>query len=132
MARLRSHITEKEAFCRCGCGLKPSEDWLDTVNIFLDLYGKPVGISTMYRCKKYNKRIGGVKDSPHQYSKSDLGGADIKCRSPKSRDRIIYIAMAMKHLGFLNQIEVCNYHIHIAKVPKSHRLAGLMNWGKSR
>ena len=100
--------------------------------MFLDLYGKPVGITTMVRCKKYNKKIGGVKDSPHLYAKTDLGGADIKCRSPKVRDRMDEIARAMKHLGFLNQIEIANYHMHIAKVPKSHRLAGLLNWGKSR
>lgn len=130
--RVRPRITSKEAFCRCGCGVKPSDGWLDTVNLYLVMYGKPMRISTIYRCDKYNAKIGGVKDSPHRYKTKDYGGADYRCRSPIIRMKLVIIAIAFYLIGKINQIEICNYHIHIAKVPKSHRLAGLCNWGKSR
>ena len=52
MKRVRSHITVKEASCRDGCGLMSAEKWLDTVNMFLDMYGKPVRITNMVSCKK--------------------------------------------------------------------------------
>jgi len=130
--RIRPRILLKEATCPCGCGRTPSEKWLDTTNLWLELCGFPIGISTMARCPTYNRKIKGSSKSPHKLIKEDYGATDGKQRNPKKRDRMLEAARALKSLGFINHIEVCDGHIHIAKVPDNHPFAGVTHWGKSK
>jgi len=131
--RVRPHITVQEAFCRCGCGLIQSDKTLDWVNMYIELCGFSIPISTLARCRNYNRKVGGVDDSPHQLIEVPGEGAgDFKARNPHKRMKMIDAAMALAHLGFINQVECADRHIHLAKLPDDHRLAGCFNWGKSR
>lgn len=44
-----------------------------------DKYGKPIRVSSGYRCPKLNKAVGGVNTSEHQLGKA----ADIQCSNNK-------------------------------------------------
>jgi len=129
---IRLHITENEAHCRCGCGLIANDGWLDTTDFLIDLCKMSIPISTMARCAEFNEEIGGVDDSPHLSTDIPYNGAsDLKCSDPLKR----WILMEKIHLlikmGKINQVEVCNLHTHIAKVPLNHRLYKRFNWGIS-
>lgn len=130
--RIRPHILQSEAYCRCGCGLIQSDKTLNWVDQFVESCGFSIAISTLARCTKYNTRIRGVDDSPHLLTEDGLGGGDFKQRNPKKRMVMINKAMAMVELGIINQVECCDRHMHLAKVPDDHRLAGCFNWGKSK
>jgi len=132
LSRIRPNITVKEATCGCGCGLMPSNEWLDTTDELIDMCGFPIGISTMCRCKKYNKEIGGVNDSPHREIGYGYGGTDLRCRDPKKRMIIMVNIMQLVALRKITQVEVCDGHIHIANIPLMHRLYECFNWDKSR
>ena len=130
--RVRPHITVKEAYCRCGCGLIQSDETLDWIDYFIEKCSFSLKITTSARCKVYNAKIGGVDDSPHKLTKKGKGAGDFANRNPKRRWKMIDVALKMAELGYINQIECCDRHMHLAKVPPSHRLAGCFNWGKSR
>ena len=131
MTHLRSHILESEAYCPCGCGLVPSSESLDWMNEFIEDCGFSIPISVLARCPEYNAKIGGVADSPHITVTTGYGAGDYKQRNPKKRMKMIEVAIGMFLDGFINQIECCDRHIHIARVPPDHRLAGCFSWGQS-
>ena len=130
--RIRKHITKEEAYCRCGCGLIQGDIWLDVVDTLIDMCGFQIGISTMARCIVYNRKVGGVEDSPHLERYGTCGAADLKCWGHKKRMVILKNIMILEKLGEINQIEICDGHVHIANVPMMHRLYESCNWGKSK
>jgi hypothetical protein len=130
--RVKPHILLNEALCPCGCGMMPSDGHLDAINELISRFGQPIKINIMARCPIYNKKIGGVEDSPHLENIDDLGASDIRCWNPKKRWKLILILADMINEGYFNQIEVCNAHLHIATVKSTHRLFNECNWGKSK
>ena len=132
MPRVRPHILLSEALCPCGCGKMPTEGILDSVNELIERYGKPIAINIMARCKIYNKKCGGVEYSPHLEEEEDYGAGDLKCWSPKKRFILIPIIVDMTKEGYFTQYEICDGHLHVAKVDKNHRLYHECNWGQSR
>lgn len=130
--RIRSRILLSEATCPCGCGRQPNPGWLDATNLWLELCGFPVGISNMARCYTYNRKIKGSSRSPHKLIKEDYGATDGKQRNPRKRAKMLEAAFALWHLGLINHMEVCDGHIHIAKVSPTHPYCGLIHWGKSK
>ena len=55
----------RETQCKCGCGgdIKPSfRDRLNTLRVSVDV---PLVITSGFRCKRYNKLVGGVPNSMH-------------------------------------------------------------------
>jgi len=95
----------------------------------------------MARCKAYNTKIGSKETSAHRfYRDTDLnwiisgkafGAADLKCRDGKKRMAMLSTAVLLKDLGLINNIEVCDRHIHIAFVPKGHKHYGKCYHGMS-
>ena len=140
--RIRPNILITEAACDCVCGLMPSEKHLDRTQHVIGQYGKGIPISTMARCNTYNKDIGGVDDSPHKLSEQfdqsvpdkdrGYGATDYTCRDGHSRANLMNILYPMFLAGIINHLEICDRHVHAAKVPDNHRLAGQVNWGKSK
>jgi len=70
------YILLSEYTCGCGCGLPPSfdegipdvyEEFFDDFSIIRGAWGKPIKISSGYRCPKYNKSIGGSPISVHMF-----------------------------------------------------------------
>lgn len=60
------HFTLEEMRCRCGCNLVIlDEDLLDALDKVRDMYGLPVIVNSMVRCKTHNTAVGGVANSYH-------------------------------------------------------------------
>ena len=66
MTKLSKDFSDFEFACNCGCGYDDIDPKLvDKLQIFRDLVGKPVVVTSGCRCKMYNLHIGGVSSSPH-------------------------------------------------------------------
>ena len=132
MSRIRPHITEREAHCRCSCGKVTNDGFLTIIDALLSRYGKPCRINCMVRCDEYNTKIGGSKTSGHLENKHGYGAADLRCNNPIDRAIMLPIAIFYFDAGIINHIEVCDGHLHVAKVPLDHPHAGKIHWGKSK
>ena len=65
------HFTRKEFACKCGCGQDTVDYELVTVlDRMREYFGVPIIINSGNRCKKYNKKVGGKKNSQHLVSKA--------------------------------------------------------------
>lgn len=45
--------------------LQNAQDLLNTLQVFRDALGKPIKITSGYRCERLNKLVGGVPNSSH-------------------------------------------------------------------
>lgn len=80
MAQLSEHFSHAEAQCKCGCKMpadvrRNAEILAEHLEVIrLDL-GKPLTVTSWYRCPKRNAEVGGARKSIH------LSGlaVDIKC-----------------------------------------------------
>lgn len=80
-------------------------------------YGKPIIVTSGYRCKALNKAIGGAKTSQHQYGYA----ADIRSVSDSKEENKKIFELA-KSLPFDQLIDEHNYDwIHISYSPKNRR-----------
>ena len=65
MIELSKHFTSDEFKCPC-CGKNMVTGTLvSKLQELRDLINKPIHITSGYRCKQYNKSIGGYANSPH-------------------------------------------------------------------
>ncbi len=66
MTKLSKDFDSLELACNCGCGYDDINPKLvDKLQMLRDLVNKPIIVTSGCRCKKYNKHIGGVNNSPH-------------------------------------------------------------------
>lgn len=66
MNKLSKDFEKWEFACGCGCGYDDIDPKLvDKLQMLRDLVGKPIIVTSGCRCKRYNKHIGGVDNSPH-------------------------------------------------------------------
>lgn len=90
----------KEFRCRCGCEMpeKVKVNIKMLVDNVLDplreVFGKPIYVSSGYRCQKHNRAVGGATKSQH------LGGqaADITADSPEMNT--VLAKIIVEHLPF--------------------------------
>lgn len=124
--------------CTCGCGSTASDEYLDSLDCVFVRAGFRLGISSMVRCRAYNKSIGGSKWSAHPLTSDpgEFGATDLKVK-PVARKkggnakRAYKIIKAAQEEGF-NVFEICDGHIHIGRVPQSHPMADTIYWGVSK
>jgi len=77
MTKLSKNFDSSEFTCGCGCQKeKVSLKLVDKLQDLRDLVGKPIIITSGYRCKAYNKHIGGAVNSPHLTGE----GADLQVK----------------------------------------------------
>jgi uncharacterized protein YcbK (DUF882 family) len=68
---LRKNFYRFEFACSCGCG-KDTVD-AELLDVLVDLranFNSPITINSGYRCKNYNKKIRGAKQSQHLYGRA--------------------------------------------------------------
>ena len=65
--KLSEHFDSSEFECHCGKCAMPAidSDLLELLEIVRSHFGKPVGITSGYRCEAHNKAVGGAKNSQH-------------------------------------------------------------------
>lgn len=60
------YFSSKEFRCKCGCGgLDISQKLIDRLNTVREILGKPIVISSGYRCLKHNRAEGSNDTSSH-------------------------------------------------------------------
>jgi len=70
-----THFSEAELRCKCGCGVNLcTQALVDALEAFRSAVGKPVIVTSAYRCPGHNAVIGGAKNSEHMKGQA----ADIK------------------------------------------------------
>ncbi len=76
------NFTEAEFACRCGCGAADMDpDFMDRLQAIRTAFGKPMVISSGFRCEEYNSRIGS------KYPEHVMGmAADIPCVNPEAAE----------------------------------------------
>ena len=128
---VRENISRKEAECP-HCGVLPSNWFLDLLQKLRTAYGKPLHFTSMYRCSVYNRRLKGYRYSVHMVNIANAayGGTDIRIGRYHNRKRWVVYTLALK-LGF-NNLEVCDRHIHIGRVPDHHPGYNKIIWGISK
>jgi uncharacterized protein YcbK (DUF882 family) len=65
--QISKHFNTKEFECKCGkCDIQYIEpDLIEKLEKVRELYGKPIIITSAYRCPEHNKSIGGALNSSH-------------------------------------------------------------------
>lgn len=59
------NFTEREMHCPCGCGRADMDPaFMAALQRVRDAYGKPMPVTSGFRCKDYDKRIGGAGVHP--------------------------------------------------------------------
>ena len=109
--KLSEHFDSSEFECH-HCGTLPekgvSPEFIEKLEALrAELGGRPVIITSGYRCEEHNRAVGGAPRSYHTYS-DPLICADIKVPG-RSVDEI---AAAARKVGFTG-IGLYRYHVHV-------------------
>jgi zinc D-Ala-D-Ala carboxypeptidase len=90
--KLTKNFFRDEFDCKCGCGKNEISPMI--VNLcqsLRDAFGKPIFISSGYRCAKRNKAVGGSLTSDHLKGLA----VDIACYDAMTRRELVYIALSV-------------------------------------
>lgn len=75
MGDLSAHFSRREFACNCGCGADTVDaELLTLLERAREHFGAPITITSGHRCREYNRRVGGARDSQHLRGRA----ADIK------------------------------------------------------
>ena len=107
-----NYFKPEEFHCRCGCSEQSIEPELeDMLNIARHFAEIPFIVTSGYRCPEHNKKIQGVKNSPH------LKGIAVDLSADTSRERWLIVSSLIR-AGF-KRIGIGEDFIHtdIGNVP---------------
>jgi len=96
------NFTESEFKCPCGCQSKPMDEGLISIlQAIRTELGKPVKVTSGYRCQKYNDSLkGSIKTSDHIQGKSaDIYIAGIT-DTPTGRGIVMGMARELPHFKY--------------------------------
>lgn len=63
--QLTKNFTLEEVVCKCGCGFRPKQSFVDKMQELRDAFGHAMKITSAARCDSYNRAIGGAPQSQH-------------------------------------------------------------------
>lgn len=104
---MANYFSEAEQSCHCGCGLNraaENPDFMAALNTARELYGRPIRVTSMTRCKAHNRAIGGASNSTHLQGRA----VDIACNDPADRAAL---HDALWKAGF-RRFEFSAVHVH--------------------
>lgn len=69
------HFTKDELACKCGCGMLPTQEFMERVETLRVAFGKPMRVTSAARCPDHNDRVSGTgRTGPHTTGRAiDLG-----------------------------------------------------------
>lgn len=71
MGDISENFSRSEAACPCGCGGDTVDaELLDLVQGLRDEFGDIITVHSGYRCKRYNAKLGGAKNSEHRWGRA--------------------------------------------------------------
>jgi zinc D-Ala-D-Ala carboxypeptidase len=93
----RDYFPDKEMKCPCCGKVDMSQTFKDKLNEARSLYGKPMTVSSGYRCKKHNAEVGGKLNSAHLTGEA----ADIQCVFAGERFKMLkaFYAVGFSRIG---------------------------------
>lgn len=109
------HFSKKELMCKCGCGVaKMKKSFMDIVEKIREEYGKPIILSSAYRCPEYNNKISSTGfDGPHTTGEA----IDIKIFGDKAVKLIkLGLKYDMRRFGVNQKGNINLRFIHMDKV----------------
>ena len=96
MGDLSTNFWKKEFMCHCGCGVyKANARLLALLEDIRAHFGRPVKITSGYRCEAHNKAIKGAKDSQHTKGTA----ADIQVQDTEPMVVYQYCLKILDHAG---------------------------------
>lgn len=67
------HFTDFELACRCSCGLLPSDEFQEQLELLRVEYGHPMRLSSAARCPDYNDDVSSTgRNGPHTIGAIDV------------------------------------------------------------
>ena len=78
---------------------------INTLDIIREKYGKPITVTSGYRCSKLNKAVGGEKTSAHMMANA----ADITCDDNKKLYNTIILLRKIGKIKYDQNINEKNY-----------------------
>ncbi len=104
MTKLSKNFDSGEFTCGCGCQKdKVSPVLISKLQMLRDDIGKPIKITSGYRCPVENKKVGGAKNSAH------LLGEGVDIQTELSTVTLAMIASKIKGI----RIGIYERHLHI-------------------
>lgn len=119
MGDISKHFSAHELECPCCGGIDMDKEFLDWLDNYRDLLGRPIRPSSGYRCISHNAKCGGSPTSKHIQGTA----ADLPYRNGKELVDMVRLAITLGALG----IGVYEKHIHVDIDPS--RNAQVMWWG---
>lgn len=109
--RLSKNFVDKEFACKC-CGQSNMHfTFILYLQAMRDHFGKPIVVTSGFRCKKHNEKIGGSPNSMHMKGMA----ADIRVHNSNERFELVDAAIkaGFKRIGIY-----MNAHIHVDTKPE--------------
>ena len=107
------NFKRSEVECKCGCGGVPTNRLMLALEMLRFEYDRPMIITSGYRCKEHNEKVGGAKNSPHM-----LGLAvDVKVRGTDAYD-LVRIAINIGFTGIGINQKGKNRFVHLDIMPE--------------
>lgn len=92
---LTKNFSVSEFACKC-CGVNGMIPvFMSRLQSLRDIYGRPMVITSGYRCEKHNTAIGGHKNSQHKFGLA----CDIHCLDSNERYKMVEIAVGLGFRG---------------------------------
>lgn len=114
---IRTHFTDKEMDCGCGCEKTVAPELLVQLEALRALIAKPLPVTSGARCATHNHEVGGKQNSWHLKGMA----VDISCADSNLRMDIIRNA---GKLGF-NGIGIAKTFIHLDLRPETEAVCFL-------
>jgi uncharacterized protein YcbK (DUF882 family) len=92
MTQVSKNFQDHELWCKC-CRQLPKPELIAKLQELRDAYGKPMVITSGYRCPNQNKKVGGAPNSKHVSGEA----VDIACTDAAERYKLLRLAFT---LGF--------------------------------
>ena len=111
-----THFSTKELQCSCGCGTcNMDKDFLGLLDEIREEAGKPVHLSSAYRCGEYNKKVSNTGlCGPHTTGLA----VDIRCSGKDAHDILtLALELGVHGVGISQKGAHSTRFIHIDMLP---------------
>jgi len=98
--RLTENFNLREFQCRCCGSVKIDSELVQKLQSLRDRLGKPIIVTSGYRCPRHNKEVGGVEDSYHTQ------GLAVDIQSAIDIDKLVSLAeeVGFKGIGIYRRL----------------------------